>query len=166
MKHIFNASFPSMHVQRGAVKLVLCGHWMHLSYMHRVTSENQFHSPPPLYFVILGGRSRGSDKLSLYELRMHTVSASWASSVQCWHWSRHLEKASFIPHAWVTNTCKTRRLAAPDTNFFAFWNFQRVGEDPVEDHGSWRKEGLRHQEDWRVGQEARSSLPRKEAAFY
>ena len=28
----------------------------------------------------------------------------WASSVQCRHWSRHMAKASFIPHAWVTNT--------------------------------------------------------------
>ena len=32
-----------LHIQPGAVKLVLCGHWMHLSYMHPVTSENQFH---------------------------------------------------------------------------------------------------------------------------
>ena len=32
----------SPKVQPGAVKLVLCGHWMHLSYMHPVTSENQF----------------------------------------------------------------------------------------------------------------------------
>ena len=25
------------------MKLILCGHWMHLSYMHPVTSENHFH---------------------------------------------------------------------------------------------------------------------------
>ena len=32
-----------MLVQPGGVKLVLCSHWMHLSCMHPVTSENQFH---------------------------------------------------------------------------------------------------------------------------
>ena len=32
-----------VHIQPGAVKLVLCGHWIHLSYMHAVTSEDQFH---------------------------------------------------------------------------------------------------------------------------
>ena len=31
------------HIQPGAVKLVLCSHWLHLSFMHQVTSENQFH---------------------------------------------------------------------------------------------------------------------------
>ena len=30
-------------IQPGAEKLALCGHWMHLSYMHPVTSQNQFH---------------------------------------------------------------------------------------------------------------------------
>ena len=35
------------HVQPGAVKLVLCGHWMHQNYMHPVTSENQFHCTVP-----------------------------------------------------------------------------------------------------------------------
>ena len=33
----------SSKVQPGAVKMVLWRHWMHLSYMHPVTSENQFH---------------------------------------------------------------------------------------------------------------------------
>ena len=33
----------SMHVQPGAVKLVLWRHWMHLSYMPPLTTENQFH---------------------------------------------------------------------------------------------------------------------------
>ena len=32
-----------LHIQPGAMKLVLCCHWMHLSYMHPVMSENQFH---------------------------------------------------------------------------------------------------------------------------
>ena len=32
----------------------------------------------------------------------------WASSVQCRHWSRHMAKASFIPHARVTNTHKSK----------------------------------------------------------
>ena len=32
-----------LHVQPGAVKSVFCGHCMHLSYMHTVTSEDQFH---------------------------------------------------------------------------------------------------------------------------
>ena len=31
-----------------------------------------------------------------------------ASSVQCRHWSSHMEKkASFTPHAWVASTCRT-----------------------------------------------------------
>ena len=30
-------------VQPGAVKLVLWHHWMHLNFIHSVTSENQFH---------------------------------------------------------------------------------------------------------------------------
>ena len=40
----------------------------------------------------------------------------WASSVQCRHWSRHMAKASFIPHAWVTNTHKSKcsHLATPE----------------------------------------------------
>ena len=40
----------------------------------------------------------------------------WASSVQCRHWSRHMVKASFIPHAWVTNTHKSKcsHLATPE----------------------------------------------------
>ena len=33
----------NFHVQPGVVKLVLWRHWMHLSYMHPVTSENQFY---------------------------------------------------------------------------------------------------------------------------
>ena len=36
-------SFFFIYIQPGAVKLILCGHWMHLSYMHPVTSENHFH---------------------------------------------------------------------------------------------------------------------------
>ena len=31
------------YIQPGAVKLVLWRHWMHLSFMHPVTSKNQFH---------------------------------------------------------------------------------------------------------------------------
>ena len=30
-------------IQPGAVKMVLWRHWMHLNFMHPVTSENQFH---------------------------------------------------------------------------------------------------------------------------
>ena len=37
-------------IQPGPVKLALWHHWMHLSYMHPVTSANQFHSPR-LYYV-------------------------------------------------------------------------------------------------------------------
>ena len=33
------------YLQPGAVKLVLWCHWMHLSYMHPVTSKNQFTAP-------------------------------------------------------------------------------------------------------------------------
>ena len=33
----------ALFIQLGAVKLVLWRHWMHLNYMHPVTSENQFH---------------------------------------------------------------------------------------------------------------------------
>ena len=31
----------------------------------------------------------------------------WALSVQRRHWSRHMEKASFVPHVWVAYTCRT-----------------------------------------------------------
>ena len=31
----------------------------------------------------------------------------WASLVQSRHWTRHTGNASFIPHAWVDNTCRT-----------------------------------------------------------
>ena len=34
-----------LRVQSGAVKLILCRHWMHLSWMQIVASENQFHCP-------------------------------------------------------------------------------------------------------------------------
>ena len=37
----------------------------------------------------------------------------WASSVQCRHWSRHMEKTSFIPHAWVTNTKRASAATLP-----------------------------------------------------
>ena len=40
--HIFWPSFQ-LEIQPDAVKLVLWRHWMHLSYVHPVTSENQFH---------------------------------------------------------------------------------------------------------------------------
>ena len=35
--------FFLFNIQPGAVKLVPLRHWMHLSYMHTVTSENKFH---------------------------------------------------------------------------------------------------------------------------
>ena len=40
----------------------------------------------------------------------------WSSSVQCRHRSRHVAKASFIPHAWVTNTHKSKcsHFASPE----------------------------------------------------
>ena len=39
---------------------------------------------------------------------LHLFRPMWASSVQCRHWSRHMAKTSFIPHAWVTNTHKSK----------------------------------------------------------
>ena len=37
------------HLQPGAVKLVICGQWMHLSFMHPVTPESQVHCPSQAY---------------------------------------------------------------------------------------------------------------------
>ena len=41
--HTHGHTHTQTFIQSGAVKLVLWRHWVHLSYMHPVTSENQFH---------------------------------------------------------------------------------------------------------------------------
>ena len=38
-----------MHVHPGAVKLVLCGHWMHLRYMHQWRQRTNFIAPSCMY---------------------------------------------------------------------------------------------------------------------
>ena len=40
------------YVQLGAVKLVLCGHWMHLSYMHQWRQRTNFIAPGCILFDI------------------------------------------------------------------------------------------------------------------
>ena len=44
---------------------------------------------------------------SIFADRVPLFRPMWASSVQCRHWSRHMAKASFMPYAWVANTCRT-----------------------------------------------------------
>ena len=41
LTHNIGSAFAFPIIQPGAVKLVLCGHWMHLGYMHSVTSAGE-----------------------------------------------------------------------------------------------------------------------------
>ena len=56
------------HLQHGAMKLVLCSHWMHLSYMHPVTSDNQFHCAK-LYYQPLVEEKRKKDRENCLKTR-------------------------------------------------------------------------------------------------
>ena len=66
---------PSVPVQLGTVKLVLCGHLMHLSCMHPVTSENQFHSTRLYTALTLAYRKcrKGAGHLAVSIFHKHDI---------------------------------------------------------------------------------------------
>ena len=70
-------TFLVLHVQRGVVKLVLWRHWMHLSCMHPVTPENQFHSTK-LYKHSLVEHSFSQINQTVWILRHLKTSLNWS----------------------------------------------------------------------------------------
>ena len=89
-----------IHIQLGTVKLGCWCHWMHVAQVHPVTSASHFHCPK-LNVITLSNCRQG--------LLVQPMSAS---SVQCRHWSRHVEKARLIPRVWVAETCRTKAISS------------------------------------------------------
>ena len=89
---------PHLCVQPGAVKLVLCGHWMHLSFMRQWRQRTNFTAPGCIcilhvcFFVKEKERSKAKKRTKEEEIEKEgrrswweAEKKSWRISLRCYH---------------------------------------------------------------------------------